>query len=133
MQKEGPKSGIKVRDVVITNGDHGKWEPMSTSLPSGEPDELVAKIEAMVDEYVKPHRSEDPDCITRLVTNEFSLYTTYPLTLEQFTYIQEGIAQFAKELPNVHLILGSFAVMSEGGELMNVVAHVQGGPSPQFD
>lgn len=73
----------------------------------------------------------DPDRITRLSTNEFFFYTKAPLTIKEFEQIQNKIAEKAKTISSgVQLILGSFAVKTDAGEVMNVVPHIVCGNPP---
>ncbi|OEH46989.1 hypothetical protein lpari_02037 [Legionella parisiensis] len=78
-------------------------------------------------------RVVDPDYITRLSTNEFFFYTEEPLTLKEFEELQNNIAEKAKNLsPGVQLILGSFAVITDNGRVMNVTPHITCGNPPDF-
>ncbi len=75
----------------------------------------------------------DPDYITRLSTNEFFFYTKEPLTLNEFEKIQNKITTKAQALsPGVQLILGSFAVKTDAGKVMNVTPHITCGKQPDF-
>lgn len=74
----------------------------------------------------------DPDYITRLSTNEFLFYTTDPLSLAEFEKLQNRLVAKAKTLPNgIHLILGSFAVLTPNNTVMNVTAYLRCGPTPE--
>ncbi|MBI2785166.1 MAG: hypothetical protein HYX60_02190 [Legionella longbeachae] len=76
----------------------------------------------------------DPDYITRLSTNEFFFYTKEPLTLEEFTKLQNELSDKAKTLPcGIHLILSSFAVKTLNNEVMNVTPHITCGKKPEFN
>lgn len=79
---------------------------------------------------VLPHKSNH---ITRLVTNEFAFYTKKPLSLHEFNVLQQCIVNTARMQPeNLHLVLSSFAVRTPDDKVMNVVAHVECGPTPRI-
>lgn len=72
--------------------------------------------------------------ITRLMTNEFFFYTQQPLSMEQFENLQQKIFEQAKKQPeNLHIVLGSFAVLTPGGKVMNIVPHIECGQNPMFN
>ena len=72
----------------------------------------------------------DPDYITRISTAEFTFYTAEPLTLSEFEQLQNRIVMQAKQMDKgIHLVLGSFAVLSENKQVINVTPHIIcGGP-----
>lgn len=79
-------------------------------------------------------RHNDLEHITRLSTNEFFFYTKEPLTLKEFEALQNKIAEQAKTMPaGVQLILGSFAVKTDEGRVMNVTPHITCGEPPDFN
>lgn len=66
--------------------------------------------------------------VTRLTTHEFSFYTKYPLTLNEFQMLIQDIENMANNLtPNVHVLLSSFAVRNHDGILINMSVFVEGG------
>lgn len=75
-----------------------------------------------------------PDClnkITRSLLNEFSLYTSQPLTVEQFQQLLYAIVKIANnKLSNVHLLLSSIPVMMEDKRILNMSLYVQCGVEP---
>ncbi|HAU1151263.1 TPA: hypothetical protein JBI12_04850 [Legionella pneumophila] len=77
--------------------------------------------------------------ITRLATSEFFFYSQIPLTIQQFTEIQEATYRQAQTISqNIHLVLGTFAIQlpKEGSRipwLLNVLVHVECGPKPKFN
>jgi hypothetical protein len=72
--------------------------------------------------------------ITRLSLSEFSLYTSKPLTLQEFVLIFEQIQTIASACEeNIHLLLSSFAVINETNEILNLSLYVQGGKEPKFE
>jgi len=76
------------------------------------------------------------DCknkITRLLTNEFSLHTVKPLTLNELSKLLSSIKMIAKSLlPNVHLVLSSLAVVTNDHRLLNMVVYVECGPQAKL-
>ena len=71
--------------------------------------------------------------ITRLSTNEFFFYTLEPLSLADFERLQNDIAAKAKTMSSgVQLILGSFAVVTDEGRVMNVTPHIICGEFAEF-
>lgn len=69
--------------------------------------------------------------ITRMLLNEFSLYTSKPLTEAEFNIIVDAVYSIAaKNHENVHLLLSSFAVAMDDGTLLNTCLYVQCGESP---
>ncbi|HAT8180273.1 TPA: hypothetical protein JA361_12645, partial [Legionella pneumophila] len=83
----------------------------------------------------KPGTTEvDLDYICRLSTNEFFFFTREPLTLKEFEALQNKLVDEAKKRPSgLQLILGSFAVKTESGKVMNVVPHITCGQLPNFN
>lgn len=66
--------------------------------------------------------------ITRLLSSEFSFYTKNPLTLADFSHLTESIIAIAeKQQSNVHLLLSSFAVVTEDNKLLNMCLYVECG------
>jgi hypothetical protein len=64
--------------------------------------------------------------LTRLVMNEFSLYTKEPLTVKQFRSLVEFIENEARQLaPNVHIQLGSLAFRDYKHDVVNATLYVQ--------
>lgn len=66
--------------------------------------------------------------ITRLSTPEFSFYTKKPLTMQEYMDLYECISDSNFPLdPNVHILLSSFSVLNEQGELLNMSMFIEGG------
>ncbi|KTC78367.1 hypothetical protein [Legionella brunensis] len=79
-------------------------------------------------------KKEHLNTITRVSLNEFSLYGDKPLTMTEFGLLVEAIEQIANSLhENVHLLLSSFSVVNNKGELLNVALYVQGGKQAKID
>lgn len=77
---------------------------------------------------LKPDRLNN---VTRLITNEFFFYTAKPLTLSGFERLMQSIHDFAATQPeNAHVLLGSFAVLTNENTVMNVVPHIECGKKP---
>jgi hypothetical protein len=82
-----------------------------------------------------PHQEiKDPENhITRLALHEFSLYTPEPFSLTDFPRLIEGIEDIAKKYhENVHLLLSSFAVVTEDKKLLNTCIYVKCGQEPMI-
>ena len=71
--------------------------------------------------------------ITRLTMNEFSLYTSKPLSMIEYTKLNNDIQILASTLePNVHVLLSSFAVTDKQGKILNMSMYIEGGASPKI-
>lgn len=71
--------------------------------------------------------------ITRISLPEFSLYTASPLSKAEFNKLVEEIRKIAaKCYDNVHLLLGTFAVLHENSEVLNLCLYVECGHDPKF-
>ena len=97
---------------------------------------LKESIIKIMDETQKTHADNKPksngNYITRATTNECFFYTQKPLTLREFETLQNQLAEKAKTMsPGVHLILGSFAVITNN-KVMSVTPHIACGPNPKF-
>jgi len=72
-----------------------------------------------------------PEClnkITRLSLHEFSLYTAQPIDQADFSFLLESIELIVKnQHSNVHLLLSSLPVVTDGNEILNVCLYVQCG------
>lgn len=140
---------IHFQDIVI----HGNTPPSPTgefgSYTADETtqlDRLFNCIETLVTDASYEHKKANcdfpsgqlrPDSqanVTRLITNEFTFYTSTPLSLQEFEHLQNKIAQLTSQQPvNLHLVLSSFAVRTPDNKVMNVVAHVECGQDPTFN
>src|SRR5262249_38677323 len=69
--------------------------------------------------------------ITRLLLNEFSLYPSQPLTIDQFQQLIHAVYTIAKnQQSNVHLLLSSVPVVMENKRTLNMSFYVQCGHEP---
>ncbi|MDI1352083.1 MAG: hypothetical protein PSV35_04825 [bacterium] len=76
---------------------------------------------------------EIPQYITRLSTNEFFFYTQDPLTVDEFTTLQNKTAQAVSNLSaDIQFVFGSYAVISADNYLLNITAHISCGKTPTF-
>ncbi len=139
------EKGARIQDIIVTCPFQGEYRdsspdkksPSDSAKMSKDQDErlgeYVVKLMSTASEAHKKNQ-QDENCITRLSTNEFSLYTEKPLDFEEFKALQEKIAHFASKCPeNVHLVLSSFAVKTEDEKhLMNVVSYVECGKDPKM-
>jgi len=79
-------------------------------------------------------RDDAKNRMTRMTTNEFFFYTQKPLTIEQFQALMKDVGEMAASQPeNLHLVLGSFAVRTPDNKVMNVVPHIECGPTPKIN
>lgn len=76
------------------------------------------------------------DCknkITRLALNEFSLYTSEPMSIADFKLLIEAIQKIAEtKHNNVHLLLSSLSVKVDN-QILNMSLYVQCGDDPKID
>ncbi len=115
---------------------------------SNRVDRLLSYISDLTNLAARTHLDQNcdannnlkPECknnIVRLVTNEFMFYTKTPLSLKEFSSLQQQIANMAASQPeNLHLVLASFAVRTSdkpNSPVMNVVAHVECGQEPKLN
>ena len=154
-----PSGNPVIKDsAVIARIDSSKPSPVGEAFRKGDsvpthpmaPQEradMVARLEGGIEHLMtiaknnykvncfKPGtRVVDPNYIERLSTNEFFFYTKEPLSMEEFEKLQNRIAEKAKTLPSgVQLILGSFAVKTDDGKVMNVTPHITCGKEPEFN
>ncbi len=72
-------------------------------------------------------KADKQNHITRLLMNEFSLYTEHPLSMKQFKALLSEILELELE-PNAHIMLSSFAVRDDtSGKVVNMVLYLEGG------
>ncbi len=145
--------------VGVLNKSHRRFHPKgefgSPNLFGGKkplinerPDKLVERmfctIGRLVQEVAVPHhkanyargalKKERKNHISRLITNEFYFYTEKPLILKYFQALMQKVFELARKQPeNLHLILGSFAVLTDDNEVMNVVPQIECGPNPKLN
>lgn len=76
------------------------------------------------------------DClnkITRVLMNEFFLYTEEPLDMTSYAIFVENVHELAsKQSENVHLLLSSVCVVTEDMKLLNISLYVQCGAEPKI-
>lgn len=83
------------------------------------------------DKYVI--RSNSKNKITRVLLNEFSLYTRTPLNNKTFSTLVEAVREIASQRhENIHLLLSSFAYVTEDFKILNIVLYVECGPDPKI-
>lgn len=71
--------------------------------------------------------------ITRLTMNEFSLYTSKPLTMSEYAKLDNDIRMMGAKLDtNVHVLLSSFALKDNQGRIINMSMYVEGGTPPKI-
>ncbi len=69
--------------------------------------------------------------ITRVSTPEFFFYTEEPLSIKEFESVVDSVEKSVATRPDVNLVLGSFAVQTPSGQVMNVTPHITGGETPR--
>ncbi|KTD31682.1 hypothetical protein Lmor_2558 [Legionella moravica] len=143
---------IQEKAVIATmNRDNPVGEALTANdpipaapMPDNERKNMVERLERSIHELMDDAESSyqdncrisgtsdvDPDYVMRLSTNEFFFYTKEPLTLTEFEALQNKISEKAKTCsPGVQLILGSFAVQTDDGKVMNVIPHITCGNTP---
>jgi hypothetical protein len=136
-----------IHDIIyIPEEKDSKLKPIgeANSLKSSQDtlQRLFKTISNLMDEAQKSYNTNayHPDTkqinlnyITRLSTSEFFFYTLEPLSLAKFEQLQNDIAAKAKTMSTgVHLILGSFAVITDEGRVLNVTPHIRCGEFAEF-
>jgi hypothetical protein len=69
--------------------------------------------------------------ITRVSTPEFFFYTEEPLSIKEFESVVDRMEKSVTTRPDANLVLGSFAVQTPSGQVMNVTPHITGGETPR--
>lgn len=122
-----PRS-VSIQNIVAINSTRGEF----FGLP--EVPDVLTRMEKHIRflaTYTRTQHearmNEDSELVTRLVLNEFSLYTkNRPLTLEEYKQLIHIVNKIALTLPpNIHLVLATFPVIWPDGRLHNVGLHVQ--------
>ncbi|MBS0289578.1 MAG: hypothetical protein JSS07_06050, partial [Proteobacteria bacterium] len=138
---------VTIQDIIFTEYEAGKCGEFAQPAAnvSTQKNRLYQHIERMVLTAASEHRQKNcgnsnflqpgkENNITRLVTNEFSLYTKTPLSIADFNDLQQWLVALAKQAPqNLHLILSSFAVRTPNNKVMNVVAQIECGADPKVN
>lgn len=148
---------LKINDIIVTNifntgctsGEFGysedygknnvkdiKGKSVLISENETETDlinRILLHIEKLINYANDCHKDQyDNSNITRLLTNEFYFYTKTPLSLDNFKKLLQNIKGLASKCEeNLHLVLGSFAVLTPDNKLMNVVPFVMCGKDPE--
>lgn len=77
------------------------------------------------------------DCsnkITRILLNEFSLYTAQPLSMHDYSLLLDAVHTIASnQQQNVHLLLSSIAVITDDNKILNMSLYVQCGKEPKIE
>lgn len=95
--------------------------------------EAEATYEQEVVNVVGPDGVFNKDYIVRLSTHEFFFYTQEPLTLTEFERLCRKIAWYAETShAGIHLVLGSFAVVTAENRVMNVTPYIMLGEHCSF-
>lgn len=126
---------------IVAIGDCGEYTEKKPGEPFLNPKDnpvpriidhlhlLAEKTQKIHEEKLK-NMDETHTLITRLILNEFSLYTKdQPLSIVQYIEVINAIASLAKILPpNIHMVIATLPVLWPDKVLHNVGLHVQ---SPQ--
>lgn len=74
-----------------------------------------------------------PALVTRLVMDEFSLYTSNePLSVPEFKYLSSKISELAAQLPpNIHMVIGTIPVLWSDFSVRNSALYIQSPLSPE--
>lgn len=127
---------ITIRDVLIrySSSRQSKGE-FSIDVSEGAENNALSRLQKHL-EYlarytcsIHQQTSEgEKNHITRLLMNEFGLFTKKPLSMKAFVTLCLHIQTVAKSLAsNVHLMLSSLAVQLEDGKVLNTVLYVECG------
>lgn len=135
----------------FATGEFGKPEAFGVNPvqnnenPQSVIDRLFKKITSMTAEAALEHQKNNfnnrhqfkpgkENNITRVCVNEFFFYTKKPLTIPQFEQLMQKVMSHAKTHPeNLHLLLGSFAVVTPDNKVMNVVPQIECGANPKIN
>lgn len=125
---------VTIQNIVAIN-DKGEFGYTNVASPADSLTRLIKYIQLLADYALAKHKagmSEDSELITRLVLNEFSLYTQdKPFSLRDYKQLIGEVARIASTLPpNIHLVLATLPVVWEDGKLRNVGLHVQSPRKP---
>ena len=137
---------ITIQDILVTH------PPMSRLEHSGEVSfqaeekgvcltRMLLQIELLANFAKEQHKKncnvdgslkeESQNCITRLITDEFSFYPFEPLTTDNYVNLIKEIREIARKLPlNIHLILSTFPVLNDHHYLHNITLHITSGEEP---
>ena len=147
-QKNPEHEKVFIKDFVVVSKEEkdekkptGEFDGTSSDeKPERTIDRLFHAIESLTSQASSLHINENynndgklknTNHITRLLTNEFFFYTKNPLTLEQFQKLMNKVTILIKSMPeNLHLLLGSFSVLTTDGRVMNVTPHIECGENP---
>lgn len=132
---------ITIRDVLIRypSEKESKGE-FSIDGEQGSRENTLSRLKKQV-EYLARYTCSihqqtaqgEQNHITRLLMNEFALFTKEPLNMEAFRELYSHIQTVAEALdPNVHLMLSSLAVQLEDGTVLNSVLYVECGSDAQI-
>lgn len=95
---------------------------------------LITKLASLTRKAHLAAKDKYPLLITRLVMDEFSLYTSdEPLSVDEFKQLTARISTVVKQLlpPHVHLVIATLPVLWPDGSLRNSALYVQSPSSPQ--
>ncbi|MFJ1270168.1 hypothetical protein ACD661_16560 [Legionella lytica] len=147
-------SQITIRDLVVlpenyklSYGESKNIQKLSSDKENTSYTRLVDHIECLAEIVNQTHQNayckstdngnfyikkDYTNHITRLSLNEFSLYTSKPLSLAEFCKFIEKLKEVAGNChENVHLVLSSFSVVDK--DLLNVVVYLQGGKESKIN
>lgn len=147
---------VVVHDIIVVTEDQRKTPPHFATGEFGRPDlfggaiykgekpkvtveRLFRHIQLMLNTAIRVHRQKcclpngknnplKTNEIIRLVTNEFYFYTEKPLTLGQFEALMQRVKNVLQALaPNIHLLLGTFAIKTPDHKVLNVAPLIESG------
>lgn len=150
MQNPNQNQGVVVTDIILSQ-QNGMGEfntpPNPYSSTVNTLSRMVDYIHMLADLAQKEHASAhidpstkrtklgDENKITRLILNEFCLFTKdKPLSLDEYKKLLQAIENIASKCHiNVHMVLASVGVRFPNNEVYNMSIHVQGGEKPQLN
>lgn len=156
-----PNIPVIIHDIIVVTKDRRLSSPIYPTGEFGRPElfggivyhdeqaektiqRLLNHIEALALVAKKEHTTNcclpdgNPDPskeneITRLVTNEFYFYTAAPLTIPLFEILMQELMTLVDTLPpNIHLVLGTFAIKTPDNQVMNVAPLIESGKNAQL-
>lgn len=138
---------VYVRDLILTTEplySHGESSVHTNIYSASSKKRLFDHIRFLIDFVNEAHRANYSDLdlhgnyqlrhdkqnhVTRLLMSEFTLYTETPFSMTAFSELVEAI--LAEKIdPNVHVLLSSFALKDESGQILNMALYIEGGNPP---
>lgn len=122
---------VKIQNIIALHKSHGERGFPISENDRGPVTRLLEYVQSLVKLTERKHLEEldqetENELVSRLILNEFSLYTKQALTVEDYKRFIQGVNEIAATLPpNIHLVLATLPVIWTDGKQYNVGLHVQ--------